>query len=68
MTLFKMAKEAIAYKEVKARCPICKMEYKYPKGIYQPPTCDNFDCVQAYLHPELSIRQEGNPGTIGGKG
>ncbi len=53
MTLFKMVKEAIVYKEIKAICPICRMGYKYPKGGYQPPTCDNFDCLQNYLHPEL---------------
>lgn len=53
MTLYKMVKEAITYKEVSARCPMCGMEYKYPKGRYQPPTCDNFACVQKYLHPEL---------------
>ena len=43
-----------AIKWLKARCPICKLEYKYPEGGYQPKTCGSFDCIYKYLHPELN--------------
>lgn len=38
---------------VEARCPICGLPYPYIQGGYKPATCNNFDCVQKYLHPEL---------------
>ncbi len=54
MILYKMIKEAITYKELKSRCPMCGREFKYPKGGYEPLTCSNFDCVQKFLHPEIN--------------
>jgi len=54
MTLFKMVKEAVTTRWLKARCLICGLGYKYPKGGYQPKSCDSFHCVQKHLHPELS--------------
>lgn len=36
----------------KERCPVCKQEYSYLIA-FKPATCGKFDCVQAYLHPEI---------------
>lgn len=38
---------------LKARCPICKDTYEYPEGGYKLPTCNRFECLHAYLHPEI---------------
>jgi len=37
----------------KKRCPICKEEFIY-NIVYEPNTCNKFDCLHKYLHPELS--------------
>ena len=45
----------------KARCPICQQEYSYVEA-YMPKTCNKFDCVQQYLHPELKRVRNGIKG------
>jgi len=35
------------------KCPICGLTYQYPKDGYKPPTCNNFDCLHKYLHPNI---------------
>ena len=54
MTLFKMVKEIVTTKWLKAKCPECRQEYEYAESGYHPPTCSNPDCVQNNLHPELN--------------
>jgi len=45
------APEQIAWAE--AICPICGQLYPYIEDGYNPSTCNKFECVQKYLHPEL---------------
>lgn len=40
-----------------ARCPICGQFYPYVKGGYKPETCNRFECLHKYLHPELSKKE-----------
>ncbi len=40
-------------KWLKAKCPICGQQFEYPESIYRPKTCNNPDCVQKQLRPEL---------------
>ena len=55
MTLFKMVKEAIAYKEMKANCSECGQEFKYPKdSLYKPKTYGRLDYELKHQHPELN--------------
>jgi len=55
MTLFKIIKEAITYKEVKAKCSECGQEFKYQENsLYKPETCGRLDCELKHQHPELS--------------
>ncbi len=42
---------------LKARCPICGLEYEYAEAVYEPKTCDTKECVQKQLHPELKRRR-----------
>lgn len=44
---------------LKARCPICGREYKHLEE-YKPKTCGAFDCLFAFLHPELRGRKSDN--------
>ena len=55
MTLYKMVKEIITTKEVKAKCSECGVVFKYPEGsLYTPVTCGKFDCEIKHQHPELN--------------
>ena len=54
MTLYKMIKEVVTTKWVKAKCPICGQTYEYPENGYKPKTCGRYDCVHKYLHLELN--------------
>ncbi len=54
MTLYKMVKEAITYKEVRAKCSECGQEFKYPKdSLYKPKTC-SYECEFKHQHPDLN--------------
>ena len=48
----------IAIGETTAKCPICGLKYKYPKGgyagVYTPKTCANFDCEYKFQHIGLN--------------
>jgi len=55
MTLFKIIKEAITSKEVKAKCSECGQEFKYPENSpYKPETCGSLNCELKHQHPELN--------------
>lgn len=41
---------------LKATCPICHLQYDYPEGVYKPPTCNKFECLWKYNHPEIRGR------------
>lgn len=55
MTLFKMVKETITTRWVKAKCSECGQVFEYPKdSLYKPETCGRFDCELKRQHPELN--------------
>ena len=35
---------------IKKRCIVCGIEFSYPEGVYEPKTCNGFDCTQKFLH------------------
>ena len=35
---------------IKRKCPVCGDDFKYPDGIYNPDTCNKFDCTYKYIH------------------
>ncbi len=54
MTLYKMVKGSVTSKTVKARCPECGLEFKYPENAcFHPTTCGKFECEIKHQHPEV---------------
>jgi len=47
-----MEKRLKELKWLKARCPICGIEYEYLPE-YKPVICSSWACVHKFLHPEL---------------
>lgn len=55
MTLFKMVKEALTTKTIKAKCSECGQAFEHPENsLYKPKTCGGFDCELKSQHPELN--------------
>ncbi len=32
------------------QCPVCNKKFYYIEGRYEPKTCNQFECIHAYLH------------------
>ncbi len=47
---------------LKARCPVCHMEFEYPEGNFKPKVCHSYNCQHLYLHsPVYRYLREGVP-------
>ncbi len=43
----------------KTICPVCGEEFEYIED-YKPKTCNKYDCIHKYLHPELVTSKHNN--------